>query len=252
MIIDCNAHLGHWPFRYLENSQPDNFVALMDRCGVTQACVAPFQGLLYGDVRPANDWLIEAIAPHSDRLMPHAAINPNSPDWQRDLEEAIAGGFVGLRLYPNYHGYELGDGCLADLMAAAQAHSLTVSIHARMYDERLHHARCLVPPVTVTEAGTIARRFPEVAIVLCNIKTAEINAIAEDLGSLPNLYVEISNLEGIGAVEKLVAEIGAGSIVFGTHAPYQYMEASLLKMRESVLAAEDSAAILYKNAQAWI
>ncbi len=252
MIIDCNAHLGHWPFRHLENSQPDDFVALMDRCGVTQACVAPFQGLLYGDVRPANDWLIEAIAPHRDRLIPHAAINPNFPDWERDFGEAVDGGCVGVRLYPNYHSYELGDGCLTDLMAAAKEHSVTVSIHLRMYDERLHHPRCMVPPVAVTEAGAVALKFPEVSIVLCNIKTAEIMGIAEDIRSLPNLYVEISNLEGTGGVEKLVAEIGAASIVFGTHAPYQYMDAALLKMKEAVLSEEDSAAIFYKNAQAWM
>ena len=252
MIIDCNAHLGHWPFRHLNDSQPDDFVALMDRCGVTQACVAPFQGLLYGDVRPANDWLIEAIAPHRDRLIPYAAINPNFPDWERDFREAVDGGFVGVRLYPNYHSYELRDACLSDLMAAAKEHGVTVSIHLRMYDERLHHPRCMVPPVAVAEAGAVARKSPEVNIVLCNIKTAEIMGIAEDLRSLPNLYVETSNLEGTGGVEKRVAEIGAASIVFGTHAPYQYMDAALLKMKASVLSEDDSAAILYKNVQAWM
>lgn len=247
MIIDCNAHLGHWPFRDLKNSQPQDFVALMDDCGVTQACVAPFQGILYNDVRPANDWLAENVQAHGERLIPNATINPNFPRWEKDLAEAVAMGFKGVRLYPDYHSYELGDGCLRDLMAAVDEAGLSVGIHARMYDVRLHHPRCIVPPVAMADAGELAAKFPAVPLILCNLKTAEITGLAEDLKAQSNLYVEISNLEGPGGVRKLVEAVGSASILFGTHAPYQYMDSSLLKMRESELCEDDSAAIFYGN-----
>ncbi len=247
MIIDCNAHLGYWPFRDVKNSQPDEFVALMDGCGVTQACVAPFQGILYNDVRPANDWLAEHIQPYGDRLIPNATINPNFPLWEKDLEEAVAMGFSGVRLYPDYHSYELGDGCLSDLMAAVDAAGLSVGIHARMYDMRLHHPRCIVPAAEVGDAGKLAARFPGVPIILCNLKTAEINGVTEDVKALSNLYVEISNLEGPGGVAKLAATVGAEKVLFGTHAPYQYMDSSLLKMQEAELSEDDAAAIFYGN-----
>lgn len=250
MIIDCNAHIGHWPFRALKNAQPDEFVALMDRCGVTQACVGVFQGLLYGDVRPANDWLAEACQKHPQRLIPHAIVNPAFPGWERDLDEARQMGFTGLRLYPNYHCYELGDTCTSELMAAAADQSLLVGIHVRMYDERLHHPRCKVPAVDVTQVGALAAQQPTVPIVLCNIKTAEIAAISDALKQTANLCVEISNLEGTGGVEKLIGQIGAQSILFGTHAPYQYTDAALLKMRESEVSEQDAAAILHGNIEA--
>ncbi len=252
MIIDCNAHLGYWPFRHVRDSQPDEFVALMDSRGIGQAWVAPFQGVLYGDVRPANDWLIKAIGAYGERLIPHAAINPNFPEWERDFEEAVAAGFVGLRLYPNYHSYELGGSCMADALAAAGDCGMTAGIHLRMYDERLHHPRCMVPAADVKGIGAVAEQFAQVPIVLCNIKTLEIQGIAADVRRLPNLHVEISNLEGVGAVEKLVAEVGAESVVFGTHAPYQYMDAALLKMRESQLSGEDGAAVFHGNAARWM
>ena len=81
---------------------------------------------------------------------------------------------------------------------------------------------------------------------------AAISAIAEGFRSLANLYVELSHVEGTGGVEKLAAEIGAESIIFGTHAPYQYADAALLKMRESALSEEQQAAVLYGNAERWM
>jgi predicted TIM-barrel fold metal-dependent hydrolase len=247
MIIDCNAHIGHWPFRALKNAQPDEFVELMDRVGVTQACVGVFQGLLYGDVRPANDWLAEACSQHPDRLIAQAITNPNFPKWEADLDEALHMGFTGIRLYPNYHCYELADQCASELIDAAAQHSLLVAIHLRMYDERLHQPRCMVPPVDVTQIGDLVAREAEVPIILCNIKAAEITAIKDGICASENLYVEISNLEGTGGVEKLIAQVGADSILFGTHAPYQYIDAALLKMRESEISDDDAAAILYGN-----
>ena len=252
MIIDCNAHLGYWPFREVKNSQPAEFVSLMDRCGVTQACVAAFQGILYSDVQPANDWLIEATAEQRQRLVPHAVINPNFPEWESDLQRAVEAGCVGVRLYPNYHCYEVGDGCVSELMAAADECGVTVSVYVRMYDERLHHPRCMVPPVELSGLPEVAAQFPDVGVLVCNVKRAAISGIAEGLKKLANLYVELSHVEGTGGLEKLVAEIGAGSIVFGTHAPYQYAESALLKMRESALSEDEQAAILSENAQAWM
>ena len=54
MIVDCNAHLGHWPFRDIANSAPEQFIALMDSRGITQAAVATIQSVVYADVQPAN------------------------------------------------------------------------------------------------------------------------------------------------------------------------------------------------------
>ncbi|MFP3904760.1 MAG: amidohydrolase family protein, partial [Armatimonadota bacterium] len=105
MIIDCNAHLGHWPFRDLQYSSADDFVNLMNRNGITRAVVAPYQGLLYGDVRPANEWLLEEVSAHSERFVALGAINPAFPDWERDLSAAIGQGFSGVAVYPNYHSY---------------------------------------------------------------------------------------------------------------------------------------------------
>lgn len=249
MIVDCNAHLGYWPFRDVPNSPPEQFVALMDSRGITRAAVAPFQGVLYGDVRPANCWLMEAVAPFADRFLPQATLNPAFSAWERDLQEAVSAGFRGLRLYPNYHGYELRDDCMHELLTSAGQAQLTVGIHQRMFDERLHHPRCMVPPVDLSAIGDLAAQFPEVNLLLCNCKPYESEALLEALSACANLYVDISVLEGVGRLETLVPRVGSGSIVFGSHAPYQYLDAALLKLRESCLSQDDTAAILHGNAE---
>lgn len=249
MIVDCNAHLGHWPFRDIANSAPEQFIALMDSRGITQAAVATFQSVVYADVHPANCWLMEAIAPFAERFLPQATINPAFPAWERDLETAIAAGFRGLRLYPNYHGYELSDDCMHDLLDAAGENRLPVTIHQRMFDERRHHPRCIVPAVELSAIGELATQYHDVSLLLCNCRPYQSEPIMEALSACANLHVDISVLEGVGRLETLIPQIGVHSIVFGSHAPYQYLDAALLKLRESCLSQADMDAIVYGNAQ---
>ena len=59
--------------------------------------------------------------------------------------------------------------------------------------------------------------------------------------------VYILSVAGIG---KMLAEIPLESLCFGSHAPYFYFEATLLKLRESVLTPEQEAAIRHGHAAA--
>lgn len=252
MIIDCNAHLGHWPFRGLDHTDAAGFAELMDQSGITQAVVAPYQALLYGDLRPANEWLLEEIGGHNEHFIPLAAINPAFPHWEGDLEEALDAHFPGVALYPNYHAYGLEDPCANDLFEAAGDAGLFIRLHVRMEDERLHHPRCMVEPVDLAGLSDLARQKPQAQIMIANASNAECGQLSEALKECPNLFAEISHIERVAGVELLADEIGVNSAAFGTHAPLQYVESSLLKMKEAVLADRERSAILYGNTGAWM
>ena len=242
MIIDTNTHLGHWPFRKLAHSDADSFLRLMDGFGIAQAWVGAFEGVFYRDCGQANRDLLDEIAGHEDRLMPWAAINPSFPGWEDDLAEAAEAGMMGVRLYPNYHGYTLEDPCCFDLLAALSERGLPVAIYHKLVDERLHHWRCLVPPTELTLAPLV-ERFPKLPIICCGVSLL-------GLGQLPaGVYVETSRIEGTAGIATLTDAIGADSVLFGSHAPYFYLEAGLLKMVESGLSEAQQQAIFHGNAQ---
>ena len=47
--------------------------------------------------------------------------------------------------------------------------------------------------------------------------------------------VELATLEGVAGLEGLLAKVPALRIAFGSHTPYFYFEAALLKLQESAL-----------------
>lgn len=241
MIIDSNCHLGHWPFRALANSDPAGLLGLMDRWGVTQAWVGPFEALFYRDSGQANRDLLRSLAPYRDRLIPWAALNPGFPGWEQDWREAREGGCVGVRLYPNYHGYALGDDCCLKLLAQAQELDLPVAVYERVVDERLHHWHCKVPPTEMALAPLV-QRYPRLRLIQCG-------SSAGAAAAPPGVCVEISRVEGIGGVGALVAALGPERVLFGSHAPYFYLQAALLKVVEAGLGEEARQALLHGNAR---
>lgn len=244
MIIDTNAHLGHWPFRKLAHSDADSILRLMDGHGITQAWVGAFEGVFYRDCGQANRDLLAQIAGHEDRLVPWAAINPNFPGWEDDLQEAAEAGMVGVRLYPNYHEYSLLDECSLELLAPLQSQSLPVAIYHKLVDERLHHWHCKVPPTEMTLAPLV-EHFPELTIICCGVGLLNLPQVPE----APRVFVETSRVEGAGGIATLVEKIGAERVLFGSHAPYFYLEAGLLKLVESGLNEETRQALLHGNAR---
>lgn len=246
MIIDTNAHLGHWPFRKLAHSDADGLLKLMDGYGITQAWVGAYEGVFYRDCGQANRDLLAEIAGHEDRLVPWAAINPNFPGWQDDLAEAVGAGMAGVRLYPNYHDYALLDECSLELLAELQARALPVAIYHKLVDERLHHWHCKVPPTEMTIAPLV-ERFPALTIICCGVGLPMLGQ-PKQAPPVGRVYVETSRVEGAGGIASLVEVIGAERVLFGSHAPYFYLEAGLLKLVESGLPKDQRQALLYGNA----
>ena len=252
MIIDTNCHLGHWPFRKLADSDADGLLRLMDAHGVAQAWVGAFEGVLYRDCGQANRDLLAQIAGHEDRLVPWAVINPNFPGWEDDLQEALEGGMQGVRLYPNYHGYGLGNECVRELLAAlgpsgTSGPTRCLAIYHKFVDERLHHWNCLVPPVEM-DIAPLVRDYPEAPMLLCGCGIPHAQALAEVMRQ-GRVHMEISRLEGIEGVRWLADTIGIERIMLGSHAPYFTMAAAHLKIVEAGLTDEEREAVLHGNAR---
>lgn len=274
MIIDTNCHLGEWPFRKLQHNDASGLLRLMDEHGIAQAWAGAFEGIFYRDCGQANRDLLERIGDHRDRLLPWAAINPAFPGWEDDLAEALEAGMVGVRLYPNYHAYELTDPCVAELLgrlsgiqAAGAAPcaagptagggsrraqrdtrrlGMPVAIYHKVVDERLHHWRCMVP-ATDMRIEPLVRDFPDQPLLLCGCGTIHAQELSDAIRR-GQVYMEISRLEGIEGVRWLADMIGIDRVVFGSHAPYFYMQAAQLKLVEAGLSDDEREAMLHGNA----
>jgi len=61
MLIDANAHVGHWPFRHREYSTCETLIGRMDEFGVDKAIISNLSACLYKNPQTANAELVKEI-----------------------------------------------------------------------------------------------------------------------------------------------------------------------------------------------
>ena len=110
----------------------DALLRAMSRDGVDHAVVMGMGWTDHAAAVEANDYIIEAVSAHPDRLTGFASVNPEWGDAAVDEARRCAG--AGLRgigeLHPDTQGFDITDaGAMAPLMDAARSLGLPTLLH---------------------------------------------------------------------------------------------------------------------------
>jgi predicted TIM-barrel fold metal-dependent hydrolase len=248
-MIDVNVSLGPWPFRRFPGDTPSDLVARLKRRGVTQAWAGSFEGVFHRDASAANARLAKACETSAGFLLPFGSVNPAAPGWREDLRRCHEVHHMpGIRLHPNYHGYTLADAAFPDLLRAARDRKLIVQLVLNMEDERSQHPLMRIPPLDPAPLLIALAAAHGLKLVVLNRMRAP---AGEALAALARagVHFDLAMIEGVGCAGDLMSVISPQRLLFGSHAPFQYFEAALLKLKESGITGEDEAAILSGNAQ---
>lgn len=249
-MIDVNISLFRWPTRRLPLDETPRLVEFLRAKGVTQAWAGSFEGLLHLDIAGVNERLAQECAAHGpDLLIPFGSINPTLPDWEDDLRRCReVHGMPGVRLHPNYHGYELDHPAVPRLIELAAERGLIVQLAARMEDPRTQHRLLSVPDVDLRPLADLATRFPTAKFVLLNALMGTATGQLAALTEAGQVFWELATLEGVNGLTRLLATLPPTRILFGTHAPFFVWESAALKLRESALPGPIREQIVAGNA----
>lgn len=252
-MIDTNVSLFRWPFRRVIGDDPGGLVKRLRQKGVTQAWAGSFEALLYRDVAGVNIRLAAACREYGQHfLVPFGCVNPKLPDWHEDLRRCHEKHhMVGIRLYPNYHGYTLADAVFAELLSLAAKRNLVVQIALAMEDIRTQFPLMIVPPVDPTPLTDIVPRIPGLHLVVLNAgySGGKVTPNVSKISQAGNVYFDIAMKEGVGGVARLIAATSPSRVVFGSHYPFFYFESSLLKVVEAGLPSDQETAVYETNAR---
>ncbi|QDU07642.1 amidohydrolase family protein [Gimesia aquarii] len=251
MIFDTNVYLSRWPFRRLPNDETPALIKKLKQNQISQGFAGSFDGLLHKDIRSVNQRLSDDCKSFgSGTLIPIGSINLNLPNWEADViacHEELA--MPGLRLHPNYHQYQLSDDKVNKLFAMASERKLFIQIAMRMEDDRTHHPLMRIPDVKFEALPDLMKQHDQLQVTILNgmksLRGAKLTSLTEN----PNLTVEIAMLEGVGGIEKLMKQVPYQQILFGSYAPFFYLESSLNKLKESNLGMEIEQQIIWQNAR---
>ncbi len=253
-MIDVNASLGQWPFGKLRYNTPSSLLKLMDSVGIDQACVAPIEGLLYGDVQLANRQMHRAVRQYRQRLLPFSVINPSLPGWKEDLEECDKVlNTVGIRLFPSYHGYRISDKLCLELFDQLQRRNLPVQIAPVVSDPRTDHPQVAIRPAKLDAVPQLPAMFPALRLALINVNmTVKLFANPKHLRRVGSVFFDIAWAEGVCCIQTLIETFGVDKILFGTNAPLMIPLAAVYKLQEADLNRSQQAAITRTNALAFL
>lgn len=187
MMIDVHTHIfpdgicrrredyfsGEPEFRLLYESPKSRLVgapeliAAMDSQGVDRSVVFGFPWNRLETARYQNDYIIEMVQAHPDRLIGFCCLNPMDPDAAAEVARCLNAGLKGVGELAFYQAGidEAVLSALSPIMALCKERHLPVLIHT---NEPVGHLYPGKAPMTLFEIYRMVRRFPENTIILAH------------------------------------------------------------------------------------
>ncbi|MEX2512061.1 MAG: amidohydrolase family protein [Cyclobacteriaceae bacterium] len=229
MLIDINAYIGHWPFKQLNYNTCEALVGRMDEFGVDFSAVTNLNGIFYKNTQAANEELMEEINSHQNfkqRLIPFAIINPVYPGWKSDFNYCVKMGIKGVRLYPQYHDYELLHPSCVELVKLARDQGMVIALTIRMVDSRQkswldldHVAGTEKSEWTLKDMMPIIKAVPDAKFFILNLANGfQLNDAEKALILNGDVLMDTSG-RSISNMAETLDVFGNDKFAFGTHAP---------------------------------
>jgi predicted TIM-barrel fold metal-dependent hydrolase len=236
-MVDVNVSLFRYPTRRVPHDDTGELVRFLKKKGVTQAWAGSFEGVLHRDLGGVNQRLAVECREHGDGLLlPFGTVDPLSPDWEEELRRCHEVHHMrGVRLFPNYHGYELDLLQFDTLIDQAATRNLIVQIAVRLEDPRTQHRLLGVPDVDLQKLKAVVTRHPTAKVVVLNALMSVAVDLPSALVEAGRVYFELAALEGVAGVTRLLASVPADRLLFGSHAPFFVWDAADLKLPEAAL-----------------
>ena len=233
-LIDCNAWLGHYPFRAVPANSVDGLLRRMDRHGIERAVVSNLHSVLYNDAHSGNRELAGWVEGHRDRLIPCATLSPAFPGWERDLRQCCdEWDLRGLRLFPSHYRYSLTSPQCLELVGMATQRGLHIAIPLRLEDRRQQHWMDATAEVRLTEIADLARACPDASLLVLEAIGIEDSPFATDRSLADaRVFFEISRMATLlqRTIPTLLRKLGARRLLFGTGMPLKIPGPAVLKL----------------------
>lgn len=253
MVIDTCTYIGHWPFRKLPCETLAETAARAEKAKITHIVCTNLNAIFYIDAMEGNRELLEQVGAYRGgvKILPFAVINPTYIEWERDLRECVALGFVGVQFAPQYHSYSLADWRAAEAYRIAGELGLAVKI-----DVGFENIRQRSPLDTFTEvsgselAALFAVSDKPTTIVSTAYPTLMGREVIDAADRRSNVFFNLIYTDSFtdGQLEDCLKQYTAKRLCFGTQTPFRYIEPQYVKLFCSEATDDEQREdILYRN-----
>lgn len=181
-----------------------------------------------------DQYVADYVAAHPDTLVGFLSLDPTQPGWQDELRyghQALR--LKGIKLLPMYAGFRPDDSTLDPLWQYAERHRLPVLLHTGTTFVAQAPLECTLP----RWIDNVARRFPEVRIVMAHLAHPYEGECIVTIRKHPHVYADISALHyrpfQFYHSLMLVQEYGVwNKLLFGSDYPFTTVNATIRDLRK--------------------
>jgi len=235
-IIDIHTHYGRWPFPVQANDAA-GLLRLMDRHGIERAVMSSAEAIVY-DMRSGNARMAEAIR-GQDRIFGWVVANPNFLEQScAEMDRYLAQeNFVGVKIHPHYARTGYSDPSMVALFDEIAKRKVPVEIHC--YSGQASR-----------EMLDMARRHPEMPIILGHAGALDYEIAAECASEVDNLFLEFCCSYALrGRVRRAIEIAGIERIVFGSDMDLLSPAFTLGMFEDAALSPEEAGPAFSGNAK---
>ena len=242
-VVDGLSFVG--PALFGAGRTIDGVVGEMDAHGVDLNVVVANRPPAY-ELGAANEWLAGEVGLSGGRLLGLARVDPNQTSAATQVERAFGElDLRGLFLHPREEVFVIDDPKLDVVvdLCATYGRPVVVAAGYPWVSEAL-------------QVGELARRHPEVPIVMTNGGQFNISGLGQldtelALDAQPNLMIQTSGVYRQDFIERAIERFGARRVIFASASPVFDLAYELLRVEHAEIAAEaDRALVLGANSLA--
>ncbi len=153
----------------------------------------------------------------------------------------------GIRLHPNYHGYQLTEPPFSKALKMATERGMIVQLAAAMEDTRTHHPLVQVRDVDLTPLPDLVGAVAGAKVQVLNLRPR--TASYQSFAAVEGIFFDISRIEDTAGVARLMRGLPAGRVLFGSHAPFLIQQSALIRAHESDLTESETRDLFAGNAE---
>ncbi len=195
-------------------------------------------------VHNANSFVLEHAG---GDVFAFAALHPFAPDALYELDRAVEAGLKGVKLHPEYQGFDIDDRAVYPFYEACLSKGMVLLFHAG-FDSAYPDSRRGYPD----RSSRVVKDFPGAKLVLAHLGNCIDSAESLELLCGLDCYMDLSICYKTMPWDQIRAVIKAHSadkILFGTDFPWGSIADTVDMVERLGLSEEEKEKIYHKNAE---
>lgn len=256
MIIDAHAHI--FPAKIAEKAvagigrfyselkmHMDGTAETLIRMG-TENGIAKFivqsVATVPAQVEGINNFIAESVKKFSDRFIGFAAIHPDYPDIEKEIDRAASMGLKGIKIHPDFQKFEIDSDKAMKIYEVIEG-KMPILIH--MGDSRYDFSK-------PSRLVNVLEKFPKLDVIGAHFGGWSEWDSAEEILSGRHLWVDTSSSLYAMTPERaaeLIEKFGADHVLFGTDYPMWDAADELRRFDRIPITSSEREMILHENAE---